>query len=337
MPSQDKKNVLLRQWEMLNLIPMIGDGKSPSELTKELVDRGYKIDVRQVQRDVNTLAEVFNLKVTVINKAQFWKRAKGISFDMPCMTLPDALSLYLVEETLKKSLPASMYEVLEDRFRQAEKQLVEIGKLNHKAHWAKKIKTVLPTMPMLSPEINSGVLATVQEALIDDKQVELDYVTRDGRENTYRLNPLGIVNRGVVSYLIGCKLHETKPQLYALHRIRNATNTFEVAKRLENFDLDEYIDKGELNFGNGKEIKFSAWIDDNLAKTLNETPLSIDQKLIEGGEYVKLIATVPDTYQLTWWIMSQGDSLEVIAPVGLRRKIAGLLRDAADQYLDDGA
>ena len=36
---------------MLNLIPMIGDGKSPSELTKELVDRGYKIDVRQVQRD----------------------------------------------------------------------------------------------------------------------------------------------------------------------------------------------------------------------------------------------------------------------------------------------
>ena len=334
MPSKDKKSVLLRQWELLRLLPYTGDGKSALVLTKELVDNGYDISKRQIERDLNELSEVFSLDINNENVPQRWKWLKGSSVDLPGMTITDALSMHLVEETLKKLLPISMYGGLEPRFRQAEKQLVELGKLNRKANWAKKIRTVLPTMPMIPPAIKPDVLATVQEALLDDKQIEMQYVTRDGREGKYRLNPLAIVNRGEVSYLVASKLQDEKPQLYALHRIRNAENTYDAAKKPENFDIDEYIDKGELNFGSGKQIKISAWVVDDLAKTLNETPLSVDQKLIEGGEYVKLIATILDTCQLSWWLASQGNNIEVIAPVSLRRKIASFHRDAADQYED---
>ena len=335
MPSKDKKSVLLRQWELLRLLPSTGDGKSALELKNELAENGYDISKRQVERDLNELLEVFSLDINNDNTPQRWKWLKGSSVDLPGMTISDALSLHLVEETLKKLLPVSMCEGLESRFRQAEKQLIALGKENRKAKWASKVRTVSPTMPLIPPVINSEVLSIVQEALIDDVQIDIDYVTRDGRENKYRLNPIAIVNRGAVVYLIATTIEKEGVRLFALHRIRHAERTYEAAKRPANFDVDEYINSGELHFGNGKEIKISAWIDDELAKTLNETPLSIDQKLIVGGEYVKLSATVADTWQLTWWIMSQGNSIEVAAPVSLRKKIGGLLRDAAAQYEED--
>lgn len=332
MPSKDKKSVLLRQWELLRLLPSTGDGKSALELKNELAENGYDISKRQVERDLNELLEVFYLDINNDNTPQRWKWLKGSSVDLPGMTISDALSLHLVEETLKKLLPVSMCEGLESRFKQAEKQLIALGKENRKAKWASKVRTVSPTMPLIPPVINSEVLAVVQEALLDDVQIDMDYVTRDGRENKYRLNPLAIVNRGAVVYLIATTIEKEGVRLFALHRIRHAERTYEAARRPANFDVDEYINSGELHFGNGKEIKISAWIDDELARTLNETPLSIDQKLIVGGEYVKLTATVSDTWQLTWWLMSQGNSIEVTAPVSLRKKIGGLLRDAAAQY-----
>lgn len=335
MPSNDKKLVLLRQWELLKLLPTAGDGKSAALLTKELKDKGYKISKRQIERDLIVLSDVFPLEINADVYPQGWKLLKGGSFDLPGMTLADAMSLHLVEETLKKLLPVSMFEGLESRFRQAERQLTELGKINRKANWAKKVRAVSPTMPMIPPSIKSEVISTIHEALLEDKMIEMDYVTHDGRENKYRLNPLAIVNRGVVTYLVATTAKNEEPHLYVLHRIRHVERTYEAAKTPVNFDIDKYIEKGELHFGNGKQIKISAWVDEDLEKILSETPLSKDQKLIEGGEFVKLTATVTETWQLKWWIMSQGNSIEVISPVALRREIVGLLRDAVAQYEDD--
>jgi hypothetical protein len=87
-----------------------------------------------------------------------------------------------------------------------------------------------------------------------------------------------------------------------------------------------------LQFGNGKPIRLSAWVSLNLAKILEETPLSADQKLSPSGELFKLTATVTDSWQLTWWLMSQGPEIEVISPVALRRKIGAQLMEAAVRY-----
>jgi predicted DNA-binding transcriptional regulator YafY len=117
-----------------------------------------------------------------------------------------------------------------------------------------------------------------------------------------------------------------------MHRIRGATKTSETVKRPAGFDLDAYIEAGGLQFGNGKAIHLSAWVSSSLAKILEETPLSADQKLIHLEEKIKLTATVSDSWQLTWWLMSQGPSVEVIAPVALRRTIGEQLTEAAARY-----
>lgn len=123
----------------------------------------------------------------------------------------------------------------------------------------------------------------------------------------------------------------------ALHRIHKAALTDEAVKRPADIDLDEYIQKGGMSFANSKTIRLSANISEFLARILEETPLSEDQKLKIEGNHTKLTATVADTWQLTWWIMAYGDNIEVTAPVALRRKISGLLTDAANQYASEFA
>ena len=146
-----------------------------------------------------------------------------------------------------------------------------------------------------------------------------------------------MVNRGAVTYLVAYTSEHDDVRLYAMHRIRNATRMSDAVKRPPGFDLDEYILAGGLHFGSGKSIRLNILVSQGLARILEETPLSEDQKLMaeEDGDRVKLTATVADSWQLTWWLMSQGSGVEVVAPVALRKKIGGLLADAANQYASE--
>lgn len=333
MPRNDKKSVLLRQIELLKLLPTRGASKTASQLTRALNDAGFDITKRQVERDLNELMEAFTLDRNDSSIPHGWKWVAGASVDLPGMTITEALSLRLVEDTLKPLMPVSMLEGLETRFRQAEKQLLALGKENRKAKWASKVRTVTPAMPLMPPEIHSTVLATVQEALLSDVQVEVDYqAMRDEAAKKMLLSPLALVNRGTVAYLVATAFEYEDVRLYAMHRISNAARTDNAVKRPANFDLDEYIQAGGLHFSHGETIRLNAWLSPVLARLLEETPISEDQSLALDGDRIKLVATVTDSWQLTWWLMSQGSGIQVISPVALRIKIAGRLADAAAQY-----
>ncbi|MBI5437833.1 MAG: WYL domain-containing protein [Nitrosomonadales bacterium] len=117
----------------------------------------------------------------------------------------------------------------------------------------------------------------------------------------------------------------------------SVARTGEPIKRPAGFDLDAYIQAGGLHFGNGKTIRLSAVVSEWLKRILEETPMSEDQILKLDSDEIKLAATVTDSWQLTWWLMSLGSEIEVVSPVALRRKIAGRLTDAAAQYGSGGA
>jgi SpoVK/Ycf46/Vps4 family AAA+-type ATPase len=82
------------------------------------------------------------------------------------------------------------------------------------------------------------------------------------------------------------------------------------------------------------KVTLQASITNSLAKRLGETPLSEDQILSEqenGAGYL-LSASVFDTWQLGWWILAQGDQIEILAPTALRQEIADRLKRAAARY-----
>ena len=70
----------------------------------------------------------------------------------------------------------------------------------------------------------------------------------------------------------------------------------------------------------------------DLAFLIDETPLSEDQRLIEKGDHHLLKATVMDSWNLHFWILSQSVNLTIRKPVRLRRQIREALESALSHY-----
>ena len=138
MSSNKTRNSLARQWELLKILPARSEGKSAAEIKNELSEAGYSISKRQVERDLLDLQEFFGLECNDDRMPYKWRWSFEKPLDFPAITLAEALSLVVVEETLKPLLPTSVQKALQPKFLQAHSQLVTMGKKSPTARWAKR-------------------------------------------------------------------------------------------------------------------------------------------------------------------------------------------------------
>jgi predicted DNA-binding transcriptional regulator YafY len=346
MPKNDKKSTLLRQWEMMRMLTVSRydkqtDGRwdKASEITLKLNALGYAVSIRTVQRDLQDLSEIFDIEVNDKNPRDYgWRWRKGANLNIPGMSVSEALAMRLVEEThMKKLLPATMLGGLQGVFSLAQAKLdkVETINRNHTKDWLNKVRVVPPAQPMLPPSINQEVQADIYQALLESKQIKAYYQPIGNSEpKEYVMHPLGLIMRGAVSYLVASAWDYTEVQLYALHRFSRVEILHESVKVPEGFDLDKSIEGGLAEFANQGvpiqlELRCKQWI----ANYLVETPLSTDQKVEpETDGWMRVTATVNDTWQLHWWLMGQGAGVEVCAPISLRDKLAKEIHNMQKLY-----
>jgi predicted DNA-binding transcriptional regulator YafY len=334
MPRNSDLNAVSRQWEMLKLLPAKPPGMTSRDLQEQLHNLGYNVVKRTVERDLLDLSKPFPILCNDKGKPYGWYWDPGASANLPAITLAEALSLRLVEDLLKPLLPQAILTSLQARFNQAQAKLKTLQQDNAVAHWQDKVRHVPPALPLLPPSIDAEVLDRVQQALLYDQQVEVDYETAHaGKNSRQTLHPLALVQRGPITYLVATAFNYQDIRLYALHRMYNATSSDQPVKRPAGFDLDAYIAGGALQFGGGDNICLKAKIWDGIAHILQETPLSVDQQIQEIDSSYILTATVADSWQLRWWILSQGEGIEVIEPALLRQDIANSLQQAAARYV----
>ena len=332
MPSNKTRNSLARQWELLKLLPTRTEGKTAKQLAEGLIEAGYEISKRQVERDLLDLQEFFGLECDDDQMPYKWRWSFDRPADLPAITLAEALSLVVVEDTLKPLLPLSVQRALQAKFSQARSQLAMMSKKSSTARWAGKVKTVPTTLPLLPPLISEEILEVIQNALLLDEQIEATYQGMSDKVIELRLHPLAMVTRGSVVYLVATAKEFSDVRLYALHRFKAATRTFEKLKSLKGFSLDKFIDDGALQFGEGGEIELLAILSDELARLLSETPISGDQTLKARGGKWHLKATVLDSWQLRWWILSHGPGIQILKPTPLAKEIEKTLKAAVAQY-----
>ena len=334
MPSNKTRNTLARQWELLKLLPTRGTGKTAKEIADALAEAGFAVSKRQVERDLLDLQEVFGLECNDASIPYGW-RWGAAPIELPGVTLAEALSLQIVEDTLKPLLPASVLRTMQPKFAQAKSKLAALSEQNKSAQWADKVCAVPSGLPMTAPIVDDEMLEMVQSALLENEQVEVIYLPFSNDPKTLQLHPLGLVVRGSVTYLVATAFDYADVRLYALHRFQSAARTYEPAKRPKGFQLSQYVDEGALQFGAGGVLKLVAMVDDVLAKYLTETPLSPNQKIKPVGGRQELTASVVDSWQLHWWVLSQGPAIEVMAPKSLRERIKDSLLTASAAYQND--
>lgn len=333
MPGSDHETTLARQWELLkNHLPQRPPGRSSRELRDRLESAGHNVTKRTVERDMEELMRLFPITRNEKAKPYGWHWLHNARFDIPGMDLSEAVSLGLMEDVLRQIMPPAFLSALEGKFSLAREKLAALPKIPH-ARWKDLVRYVPPGMPFIPPTLEPGVLPAIQEALLHQRQVRVDYHGAATDEATgYTLHPLSLIQQGARSYLVATAFDYDTPYLYALHRMVSATVLDEPVKRPKGYSLDAFIDSGAAQFGSGDAIILKARVSADLARLLEETPLSKDQKIACRSDVHTLTASVPNSWQLHFWIRSQGAAITVLKPASLRDSIIAELESSLANY-----
>ena len=318
-------DTLLRQWQLLRLLPRYPHKIKAGDLQKRLADEGYKTTKRSVERDLQALSAIFPISVDEREKPYGWSWQKNAPIlDVPGLTGSQALTFTLVQRFLGPLLPISFQNELGPYFKAAEQQLAALPRRRGMPSWTDKIRVVQPAQTLLPPKIDPEAQRVVQEALLHGRQLKIAYHKRGAKGPVeYTVHPLGLVQRGPVFYLVCTLFQYQDVLLLALHRVLSAIMLDDPSASPKDFDLDRYIRDGRLDFGAGKTVRLEAIFTTGAAVHLHETPLSRDQKITPvDDECVKVGATVADTPQLAWWLLGFGEGVEVVKPKSLRDSLA---------------
>jgi len=322
-----------RQWDILSLIPREPLSLSTAEVLDRLRSRGHEVDIRTVQRDFVALETRFMLTCRTEGRTNYWSWSnKQPMVDLPTMSTVTAITLLLARDYLIPVMPAPIVEELSPYFSKATEKL----KGTKLANWRERV-SMIGRGPALAPAtVDSNVFAAVQMSLLDNRQLNIRYRSRSAEKHQkMTVNPLGLVSRDGVFYLVATlwKYHDIR-QL-ALHRMTFAEIAEQKASRPRSFDLDSYIND-EYAFAypsSEKKIQLEALFDAGAAHHLTERALAKDQQLVnEGNGKMRLRASVADTQELYWWLLGFGDQVEVIRPRQLRRAMQTTVESMARMY-----
>lgn len=336
MSANSARNTLTRQWELLKTLPSRPPGATARELTERLNHDGFQVSKRQVERDLNELSVTFAISCNDKSAPYGWYWSKGASVELPGMTGAEALSMYLMERVVTPLLPASVMEVMTPRFAQAKQKLDSLTNQSVLPGWADKVAHVPPMLPQLPPKIDEAILETVQTALLHGKCLQVRYHAANKTDaKTYELHPLGLVQRGVVTYVVGRVLPYDNAHLFALQRVLDAELLDTDCVPPEGFTLAKFLEDGGMQFSGGRVIKLQALLDSTLVQSLQESPLEEDQQLTPAAGkagWHELSVCVTDSWQLRWWVLSLGEMIIVKSPDPLRQELAQRLAQASANY-----
>lgn len=326
---------LLRYFYMLRLIPKAPRTISTPELLHKLNDAGYIVDLRTVQRDLNMLSSshLFPISSTENTKPLCWFWPEGFNrVQLPMMSSDEALTFKLVETFLEPLLPPAIRSHMEEYFQLADNTL----KASPLACWIDKVRIIPNGLSLLPAEIDAAVLPVIYEALLKDHRFVTTYQGRESEAKTYEVNPLGLVFRNNLIYLVATVGDYSDIKQFALHRFQHAELNPKKVTIPTGFTLDGYIAQGEFDYpvtDSQQDITLKIKITGYMRKHLIETPLSIEQHITELDDDMYLLeAVVKDTEQLRWWIRSFSTNIQVLEPLELRAEFVGEARAMNKMY-----
>ncbi|EPF74327.1 helix-turn-helix transcriptional regulator [Acinetobacter rudis] len=321
MSAQEKEtsNSLYRQWQILSRLST-GKWMGTRQLQEILQREGIDISLRTIQRDLNQIAQRFPIESNkTVPQGWRWQSDAPIQ-SLPHMTSSQAVTFMMVEEHLKHLLPPSLIEEMNPWFDLARRNL---SSNNNVRQWINRVRIVPATQPLIPPTVERQAQQAVYEGLLQDKQVECIYRARgpQGEDRTYILNPLALVQKGSIIYLICTRHDKSEVQTFALHRFKTAKVLETRSMHPVNFDIDAYIESGALGFRVDynqptHNVDLVLYMNESDAQYFTESQLCIQQNIEKvGDELMRVSANVPFTSQLVWWLRSFGKKIVRIEPI----------------------
>jgi predicted DNA-binding transcriptional regulator YafY len=284
-----------------------------SELHQQLRHMGLERDLRTIQRQMEMLAEHFDIDRDDRSKpyGYSWKE-ESVGLTLPTLNETESVMLLLAQQHLSNLIPADLMKSMKGFFDQAHASLygAQSASAQRSREWLRKVRVVSTNQPLLPPKLADGIFEAISNALYANRWLDIVYTNATGKHTTARVMPLGLAQQGPRLYLI-CRFEGfDNERSLALHRFTSATSTPHTFDPPEGFDLQAYDDEGRFGVSSGLRVKLSFRITKTAGLHLLETPLSSDQIVQETQEHYVITATLPDTELLHRWLRSHGEDIE---------------------------
>lgn len=335
MPKPDTGNprdTAIRYISMLSHIPMEPNDISTAELEDRLEGEDFIVERRTIQRDLERLSERFPLSNRPGHGRELrWFFKKGTANQWPAMNTDTALTLLLAAQNLKLLIPKQAANSLTTLVNQAKETLKVQDRSGSKKTWAESVRIVPKGFALQPAEIAADVMSHVFEAM--GKQRQLTITNKSGEDNI--VNPLGLVMRGPMLYLVCNYQGFDDIRITALHRIRKTTVAMTTLVIPKDFNLDETLNNGLMSWrlDPGRPKKFELEVNKDIARYLEENCINQTQafKALPDGN-VRFTFEAEDTLELRQWLLGFGAEIVVKKPVAARKWIRDIALELANLY-----
>lgn len=309
---------------LLKIITLV---KANPRLTRADLARLCEVDsVRTIQRDINSLA---------IAEVPIYWSGEGYEI-MPNFFLPPlALS---VEEALSLVLSARSYSSSEGSF--------------HENAIDSAISKIMATLPKITRELlesDSGKISVesrkatdvgdlinrLYQAILNTKQLRMNYYSYSRNSTSERtVDPYALTFRRRAWYLIAHCHTRNEARMFRANRIKTLDYTGETFSYPSDFSLTDYMGNSWQSMrGKGEDTEVVVKFDARIAPLIKEVdwhPTQRIEDLPDGS--ILYTATVPETKEISLWILSYGYQAEVMSPESLRTEMAAEAEKMCQRY-----
>jgi len=323
-----------RRMAMLELIPEAPAAPIPTRCLYDRLNIDYPCSKRTIERDLEALSAWYPFYSVNEGKGLAWLFKNGCKRIHPASSSYTALSLTLAEPYLKQLLPAHCFDALRPQFAEAN-AILDRHRTNLSV-WPERMRVLPASKQLLPPSYDPRTWEVITAALLNGKKFTAAYTSRaTNATKQLQLSPLAMVAKGNTHYLVATANDYDEPYIYAIQRIAGAVLSETYCKPCRDFDLDNYLRR--FGWTSAGDITLEATISGELAKRLQETPLS-KQQFLKGpnhlGQY-KLEAIVPDDQETRWWVMGLNQHIRVTAPMHWVEELRATTRAVAQLYEHD--
>ena len=284
-----------------------------------------EVSVRTARRDLEALATAGLPVYAQPGRGGGWSLLGGARTDLSGLTAAEARALFLLAGPGAAMAPEAraalrkLVGALPETFR-AEAEAAAAAVVLDAASWG-------ATTPPSPPHLDS-----LQRAVIERRQVRLDYVDRRRRETTRVVHPLGVVRKGSSWYLVAGT--DDGQRTFQVARIRSVAVLDQRVERPDGFDLGlSWSSTVAAVERSRRRVRALVRVPADAIGPLRErwgADLTVLSAAGDGHLLIELAAALPEMIaeQLAGW----GARVEVIGPDDVRARLGRIGVELAERY-----
>jgi len=173
------------------------------------------------------------------------------------------------------------------------------------------------------------IFTQLQEAIVKKRRVNIRYHSYfEGGIVDVELCPYHLLYDNRVWYVLGRSGPHKSVRTFELNRIRRLTTTEKYFTDDENFDVSEYLGRAWSMMPEGQiynvKLRFMPKVADNVTEVQWHSTQTVARNS-DGSATVEF--RVDGLSEITWWILSYGDQVQVLAPKALRARVLEVARN----------